>query len=231
MNRSARHAPAAGALAALATTAAAALCGPGIDATLDDVLTRVERDRPHYLFIGERHAVGPVKKFTVDLVNGLVDRGLDVGLYVEGLSTRCPPRALGCSRLASLFNPEAFRSLLDESRAIVHPIDPPSSRDRAASMAAAIQWGSEDVRVVLAGNTHVRFAGRPDVTLPIFGGGALYPDPGDLAEAFPLRDTLTFVLETTSDLVRDEGAFDEYSVVAEGCEADYAVRTRSTRVY
>ncbi|MEZ5330843.1 MAG: hypothetical protein R2991_02050 [Thermoanaerobaculia bacterium] len=166
------------------------------------MLTRVERDRPHYLFIGERHAVGPVKKFTVDLVNGLVDRGLDVGLYVEGLSTRCPPRALECSRLAPLFNAEAFRSLLDESRAVVHPLDPPGSADRAASMAAEIEWGSEDVRVVLVGNTHVRFAGRPDATLPIFGGGLLYPDPGDLAEGLPLRDTLTFVLETTDDGTR-----------------------------
>lgn len=229
MSRLAPCAAATCTLSVLTTAALGALCGPGIDTTLGDVLTRVERDRPHYLFIGERHAVGPVKKFTVDLVNGLVDRGLDVGLYVEGLSTRCPPRALECSRLAPLFNAEAFRSLLDESRAVVHPLDPPGSADRAASMAAEIEWGSEDVRVVLVGNTHVRFAGRPDATLPIFGGGLLYPDPGDLAEAFPLRDTLTFVLETTDDGTDD--ALAEYSVVADGCEADYAVRTRSTRTY
>lgn len=226
------RATAAAALLALATVPASSACGVDIDASLDDVLTRVERDHLHYLLIGERHAVGPVKKFAVDLVNGLVARGLDVGLYVEGFSTRCPPRALECSRLAPLFNAEAFHALLDESRAIVHPLDPPGRADRAERMAQEIEWGSEEVRVVLVGNSHVRFAGRPGARLPIFGGGMAYPDPGDLAEAFPLRETLTFRLETSVDALDSSAeSVDAYALLADGCDADYTIRTRPTALY
>jgi len=211
-------------LAAL-TAQAVAACGPGDGASLDEILARVERDRPRYLFIGERHAVGPVKRFAVDLVNGLVDLGMDVGLYVEGFSTECPPRALDCSRLAPLFNADAFLTLVDRSRAIVHPIDPPERSGRATRMAESIAWGSEEIRVVLVGNTHVLHAGNPDAMLPIFGGGMLYPDPGDLAEAFPRQEVLTFRLETTSDEI------ESYALLADGCDADYAIRTRPTPLY
>ena len=216
------------------TAQAVPACGPSDGASLDEILARIERDRPRYLFIGESHAVGPVKRFTVDLVNGLVDLGMDVGLYVEGFSTECPPRALDCSRLAPLFNADAFLALLDRSRAIVHPIDPPGRSGRAARMAESIAWGSEEIRVVLVGNTHVLHAGNPDAMVPIFGGGLLYPDPGDLAEAFPRQESLTFRLETTSDeieayaLIADGEA---YALIADGCDADYAIRTRPTPLY
>lgn len=215
--------------AALATMAIAATaaspCPPPAGASLDEVLARIERERPRYVLIGERHAVGPVKRFAVDLVNGLVDLGLDVGLYVEGFSTSCPPRAVACSRLAPLFNAEAFLALLDQSRALVHPLDPPERHGRAARMAESIAWGSEEIRVVLVGNSHVRRAGDPAAELPIFGGGMLYPDPGDLAEAFPRQEVLTFRLETDDD---DLGP---YSLLADGCEADYAIRTPATSRY
>jgi hypothetical protein len=100
---------------------------------------------------GERHAVGPVKRFAVDLAHELADRGHDVGLYVEGFRTDCLRADAACDSLARLFNAEAFRRLLDESRVPVHAIDPPEEDRRAARMAAAIAAGPETIRIVLVG--------------------------------------------------------------------------------
>jgi hypothetical protein len=197
----------------------------GTGTSLDEVLARIERDRPRYLFIGERHAVGPVKRFAVDLVNGLVELGFDVGLYVEGFRTDCPPRDVECRTIARAFNEEAFLTLLESSRASVHPLAPPHRSGRAAQMAATVAAGTETIRVVLVGNTHVRYAGLPKPEVPIFGGGMLYPHPGDLADAFPRQESLTFRLETTSD------ELEPYSLLAGDCEADYAVRTLPTATY
>jgi hypothetical protein len=101
-------------------------------------------------------------------------------------------------------------------------------------MAESIAWGSEEIRVVLVGNTHVLHAGNPDAMVPIFGGGVLYPDPGDLAEAFPRQEILTFRLETTSDEIEAYALIadgESYALLADGCDADYAIRTRPTPLY
>jgi hypothetical protein len=193
--------------------------------TLDELVARFERDGVRYAFVGERHGVGPVKRFAVDLANALVGRGADVGLYVEGFRTDCEPRDETCGSLSHAFNRAAFLALLDNSRAPVHPLDPPGDDARAAGMAALVADGPEAIKVVLIGRSHVIFAGRPDAVHPVYGGGMLYPDPGDVAEAFPRGETLTFNLD-------DRGAADEpYRLRTDGCAGDYVVSTKPTQQY
>jgi hypothetical protein len=203
----------------------AATCLPtGTSSSVDQIVARVGAEQRRYIFVGEIHRVGPVKKFVVDLTNELVDRGYDVGLYVEGFRTDCPLRE-DCTSLARIFNREAFQTLLDQSRAPVHAIDPPQSTGRVASMAARIAGGTESIRVVLAGRTHVLHAEDGGADLRVYGGGLRYPDPGDLAEAFERRKYLTVVLETV------DGATAEYSVREDGCGADYLLTTPWTTNY
>ncbi|HOC43379.1 MAG TPA: hypothetical protein PKJ99_10250 [Thermoanaerobaculales bacterium] len=193
--------------------------------SLDEVVARVERDGVRYAFVGEQHGIGPVKRFAVDLANALVDRGQDVGLYVEGFRTDCQPRDEACASLSHAFNRAAFLALLDNSRAPVHPLDPPGDRDRAATMAALVAGGSEAIKVVLVGRSHVIFAGDPDAVHHVFGGAMPYPDPGDVAEAFPRDQTLTFTL-------LDHGDGDEpYRLRRDGCRGDYLVSTAPSRQY
>ena len=90
--------------------------------SLSEIVDRVEADRIKYVFVGERHGVGPIKKFAVDLANALVENGRDVGLYVEGFRTNCPPGDGSCWSLARAFNDRAFRTLLDESKASIHDL-------------------------------------------------------------------------------------------------------------
>jgi hypothetical protein len=201
-------------------------CSPSAEpVTLDDVVARVERDGVHYAFVGEQHGVGPVKRFAVDLANALVDRGGDVGLYVEGFRTDCPPRDETCRTISQSFNRAAFMALLDNSRAQVHPLDPPGDGDRAARMAEVVAAGPESIKIVLVGRSHVIFAGNPDAVHQVFGGAMLYPNPGDVAEAFPRRETLTFNLQAQSD------ADGPYRLRSDGCGADYLVATTPTAQY
>jgi hypothetical protein len=206
-------------LAALPSLAAAApTCQPtGARASLDQVVARIEAEGIRYVFVGEHHAVGPAKRFAVDTANALTRRGHDVGLYVEGFRTDCDPSRTDCHSLAGLFNREAFGRLLVESLAPVHPIDPPGREARVARMAASIADGTEAIRVVLVGRSHVVHAGNPDAELWVYGGGARYPDPGDLAEFFPRDESLTVSLE-----VADEQAA-PYTLRFDGCDADYAL--------
>jgi hypothetical protein len=206
--------------------AAFAACPPvGTEVSVREVAARVEREGRRYVFVGERHAVGPVKRFAVDLAHELADRGHDVGLYVEGFRTDCPPSDAGCDSLARLFNAEAFARLLDEAQVPVHPIDPPEVDRRAGRMASAIAAGSETIRVVLVGNSHVTHAGDPDAELFVYGGALRYPDPGDLAEAFPREESLILALDTAEDAVAP------YSLHAGGCGADYTLVVANTRAY
>jgi hypothetical protein len=201
-------------------------CFPSAEpVTLDEVVARVERDGVHYAFVGEQHGVGPVKRFAVDLANALVDRGGDVGLYVEGFRTDCSPRDETCRTISQSFNRAAFLALLDNSRAPVHPLDPPGDDDRAARMAEVVAAGPESIKVVLVGRSHVIFAGNPDAVHQVFGGGRLYPNPGDVAEAFPRCETLTFNLQAHGD------ADGPYRLVSDGCGGDYLVSTTSTAQY
>jgi hypothetical protein len=203
-----------------------AACLPaGPEVSVQQVAARVEREGRTYVFVGEQHAVGPVKRFAVDLAHELADRGHEVGLYVEGFRIDCRPSDTACDSLARLFNAEAFGRLLDEARVPVHPIDPPEKDRRAARMAAAIAAGSETIRVVLVGNSHVAHAGDPDAELFVYGGALRYPDPGDLAEAFPREQSLTFSLDTA------EGAVAPYSLHDGGCGADYTLVAANTRAY
>lgn len=192
---------------------------------MTEVAERVEREGRRYLFVGERHVVGPVKRFAVDLAHELADLGHDVGLYVEGFRTDCPPSDASCDSLARLFNAEAFRRLLEDSRVPVHPIDPPGDDDRAARMASAIGAGQEAVRVVLVGKSHVTHAGDPGAEIWVYGGGMRYSDPGDVAEAFPREESLVFVLDTA------EAAAVPYSLRAGGCGADYTLITADSVAY
>lgn len=203
----------------------AACISPGRDSSLEEIVQRVHDQRVRYVFVGERHGVGPVKRFAVDLANALLDSGLDVGLYVEGFRTNCPPQDETCWSLARAFNMLAFRTLLDESRATVHPIDPPNGMERAVRMAAAIAEGTEEVRVVLVGKSHVVHAGDGEAELWVYGGGLKFPDPGDVVEVFPPHDVLTLGLETSRDVAAP------YALRESGCAVDYVVTTLDTGQY
>lgn len=203
-----------------------ASCVPADQASsLEEIVTRVHAEQIKYIFVGERHGVGPIKKFAVDLANALVDSGLDAGLYVEGFRTTCPPRESSCWSLAQTFNGDAFRALLEESKVSVYGIDPPERDRRAARMAATIAAGREAVRVVLVGKSHVVHAGDLDAELWVYGGGLRFPDPGDLAEAFPRQEILTIGLETSRDTLSS------YALHRSGCEVDYVVTTEPARDY
>lgn len=210
----------------LSPFAAGADCSPSSEEiSLDAVVERMIQSELKYAFIGERHGIGPVKRFAVDLANALVDKGLDVGVYVEGFRTDCAPRDPACRDLARIFNQDAFLALLDQCRAPVHAIDPPSPDDRAAAMAAAIAAGREGVKIVLVGRSHVIHAGDPDAAHPVFGGAMLYPDPGDVAEAFPAEEIVTFDLQSCED----ESA--AYLLRLGGCGADFVVAAPFIRRY
>jgi hypothetical protein len=211
--------------AALTTSAHAACLGPDRAATVAEVVERVHAQHLKYLFVGEQHGAGPVKRFAVDLVNALVDAGDDVGLYVEGFSTACRPADRRCDDLARLFNAPAFSTLLSESKAIVHPIDPIERDHRARRMAATIKSGTEAIRVVLVGRVHVLYADDAAAELRVYGGGMRYPDPGDLVEAFPRRQILTVGLETANV------ANAPYRLLEDGCASDYVLAAPDTRDY
>ncbi len=212
-------------LAGPAAPAGAACVSAGSVASLEEIVERLVVEGRRYVFVGERHGVGPAKRFAVDLANALVERGHDVGLYVEGFRTDCPPRDRACRHLARDFNAEAFERLLAESKAPVHAIDPPERRRRAARMAEAVAAGGEAIRIVLLGRSHVVFAGDPEAELWVYGGGLRYPDPGDVVEAFPPEQVLTLALET------DGAVVEPYSVRVDGCLADYSLATPDTGAY
>lgn len=201
-------------------------CGSsGPRATIDEIVSRVASEKVKYVFIGERHGVGPPKRFAVDLVNALVDRGHDVGLYVEGFRTDCALADTSCHRLAGVFNLEAFTTLLGRSRAPVRPLDPPERDSRAARMARTIAEGSESIRVALVGNSHVVHAENPDAELWVYGGGMKYSDPGDLVEAFARADYVTLAFEAS------ESALESYDLRQSGCKADYELLVPPTSGY
>lgn len=213
------------ALAVSAGTAVASCESPEAAVSLQDVVDRFAAGGVRYAFVGERHGSGPVKRFAVDLANALVDRGESVGLYVEGFRVDCSPDDDSCPSLAWVFNGPAFLALLDHSRAPVHPIDPVERDNRAARMASAIAAGSESIKIVLVGASHVVHAGEPEAVHLIYGGAAAYPDPGDVAEAFPRAEVLTFSLEPRDD------AGSPYALRSGGCGADYVVTALPTRAY
>ncbi len=208
------------------SVAFAACVRAGAEVSVPQVAARVEREGVRFLFVGERHAVGPVKRFAVDLAHELAARGHDVGLYVEGFRTDCPLADAACDSLARLFNAEAFDRLLAESRVPVHPIDPPEQDRRAARMAEAIAAGPETIRIVLAGNSHVAHAGDPLAELWVYGGALRYPDPGDLAEAFPREQSLIVALDAA-----DQAVTPPYALRTGGCGADYTLIAPDTPVY
>lgn len=216
----------AGCLPALPAHGSGSACVPSDRGTsLAEIVARIDAEEVKYVFVGERHDVGPIKKFVVDLANALVESGHDVGLYVEGFRTGCPPADDSCWSLARAFNARAFRTLVDESKASIHAIDPPERDRRTARMAAAIADGPEAVRVVLAGRSHVVFAGDLEAEHWVYGGQLKFPDPGDLAEAFPRQEVLTIGLETS------KGSVPSYSLRLSGCAVDYVVTTEPTRDY
>jgi hypothetical protein len=202
------------------STSTAGLAEPCADtgppATVDEVVSRLEENELKYVFIGENHSSGSPKRLAVELTNRLVDRGYEVGLYVEGFRTDCPPGDDTCPTLARLFNAEAFSKLLTESRAPVRALDPPEMDRRAQRMAATIASGQESIRVVLAGRTHIVHAEDPAAEVWIFGGAVRYPDPGDLVEAFPRGESLTIVFD-------GDDAGESFGLRVDGCRADYAL--------
>jgi len=199
-------------------------------ASIDVLIEHVEREGIRRVFVGERHDVGPVKRFAADLANALVDRGWDVGLYVEGFRTDCGTAGSPCRDIAGLFNAAAFERLVELSRAPVHPLDPPGRDRRVSEMVGRLAYGQESVQVVLVGRSHVAYAGQPDAKLYVYGGAVRYADPGDLVEAFPRRESLTVTLEVTPSGRVSEGSGDAstavypiapYQIVTDGCVADY----------
>jgi hypothetical protein len=193
--------------------------------SIEEVVDQVASRGVRYVFVGERHESGPPKRLAVDLANALVDRGHDVGLYVEGFRAGCSVEDSACHRLAELFNVTAFAALAGDSLAPVRPLDPEQSDDRAARMAATISAGREAIRIVLVGRSHVVHASDPEAELWVYGGGMRYADPGDLVEAFPREESLTLVLETS------EAVTSAYSLLVDGCLADYRFVAPATGAY
>ncbi len=185
-----------------------------------ELAERVQREGVRFVFIGEEHGAWAPKRFAVELLDRLTASGLDAGLYVEGFRTDCRPFTGGCRDLARLFNPQAFGYLLSEVGVKVHPIGPPGRDRRVERMATAIAEGHETVRVVLVGRTHVVHAGDPHAVHWVFGGGMSYPDPGDLAEAFPREASLTVVLDDDADV---------WELRGDGCRADYLLAAGPSR--
>ena len=189
------------------------------------LVARIKADHVHYVFVGEQHDIGPVKRFAVELANALASSGDGVGLYVEGFRTNCRPLDDACWSLARLFDPQAFATLVERAQVPIHAIDPPFRRGRVAAMATAIAAGHEPIRIVLAGRTHVVDAGDPHASLRVFGGGIIYPDPGDLAEAFPRSERLTV------GLVTSRMSFPGYRLRHDGRDFDYLVTTSDVADY
>ncbi len=190
-----------------------------------DLVARIEEEDLRYVFVGERHGSAPAKRFAGALTNTLLDRGNDVGLYVEGFRTDCDPHDEACPSIARKFNTEAFLALLDEVRAPVHALGPPEKDRRTDRMAATIGGGRERVRVVLVGRSHVVDAGNPDAEHWVYGGGMRYPDPGDLVEAFPREESITLTLGPAVD-----GGV-RFALRADGCLSDYTLAATSTGGY
>jgi hypothetical protein len=204
---------------------ARAECAAGAQsASVDELVRRVRSEGLRYVFVGERHGVGPVKRFAVELANALAADGIETGLYVEGFRSSCDVGDETCWSLAWAFNAGAFGALLDQARVPVHPIDPPSRERRVERMAAAIAAGDEAVRVVLAGKTHVVHADDPDADWRVFGG-LRYPSPGDLARAFERSEYVTVGLE-----VVPERTF-PYRLTRGGCGVDYQLATSDVADY
>ena len=213
-------------LTAALTPSAHSACPAGERAaSIPEIVARVRAHGIRYVFVGEQHGSGPVKRFAVDLANALAEKGDEVGLYVEGFRTDCDPADGSCENLARLFNPAAFHTLLAESRISVHAIDPVENDRRVARMAATIGAGVEPIRVVLVGSVHVLHAEDDGAELWIYGGGMRYPDPGDLVETFPRSEYLTVGLETAD--VADA----PYRVIESGCSTDYVLAAPNTRDY
>lgn len=205
--------------------AANAPCGAESRATsVDDLVRRVRGEGLRFVFIGENHGVGPVKRFAVELANALAAEGVDVGLYVEGFRSGCRPGDAGCWSLANAFNAEAFGDLLRHARVPVHPIDPSQRDRRVAKMAAAVAAGDETVRVVLAGNTHVVHADDPEAEWIVFGG-LRYPGPGDLAREFERAEYVTVGLEV------EPGDRRTHVLRSGGCGVDYQLLTADVADY
>jgi hypothetical protein len=228
-----RHGRGTAPLIALALTLSAALPDSALAsclssrriASVSDIVERVRAEHLKYVFVGERHGVGPVKRFAVDLANAFADAGDDVGLYVEGFRTNCRPGDRECPSLALWFNEPAFLTLVGESRAAVHAIDPVERDRRAARMAASVSAGGETIRIVLVGLAHVLHAGNSEAELWVYGGAVRYPDPGDLVEVFPRGESLTVGLETA------DVAGEPYVLRQDGCAADYVLAAPDTRDY
>jgi len=202
-------------------------CAPSNEAvSLEELVARVEGDGLRYVFVGERHGSGPVKRFAVELANALDDRGRDSALYIEGFRTNCAPSDAACWSLARWFNPDAFGTLLEEARVPVRPLDPPERDARGLRMAETIAAGSESVRVVLVGRSHVRFAGKDQAEVRVFGGAVRFSNPGDVVEAFPRSESLTIGLVTSQ--TRDDS---ESRLLVDGCEFDLVLSTAESRDY
>ena len=234
--------------------------GAGLErATIESLLERVEANDLRYVFVGERHDVGPVKRFAVDVANALVEVGHDVGLYVEGFRAECdhdsscsePGSAssdsLGPPELAKLFNEEAFARLRAESRAPVYGLDPRGRNSRVDRMAATLTSAAERVRVVLVGNSHVVYAGDRDAEFLVYGGSVRFPNPGDLVEALPRGEVVVVALEPEPErseleapdslargLSAESTAADRgepYALIEGGCRADYRLVAPYRRDY
>ncbi|HVS66535.1 MAG TPA: hypothetical protein VMT85_23870 [Thermoanaerobaculia bacterium] len=210
-----------------ATAARGDTCTPSNETlTFEELVARVEAEERRYVFVGERHGIGPVKRFAVELANALDARGHQVALYVEGFRTDCPPSDESCWTLARWFNPDAFGTLLEEARVPVHALDPPERDARAMRMAATIASGSEPIRIVLVGGSHVRFAGDPRAEVRVFGGALGFPDPGDVVEAFPRAHSLTIGLDTAPP-AHATGS----GLRVDGCEYDVVLSTPESPGY
>ena len=215
--------PLVGAIAATGDT-----CTPSNQTlSFEELVARVETEGRRYVFVGERHGIGPVKRFVVELANALDARGHQAALYVEGFRTDCPPSDESCWTLARWFNPDAFGTLLEEARVPVHALDPPERDARALRMAATIASGSEPIRIVLVGGSHVRFAGDPRAEVRVFGGAVGFPDPGDVVEAFPRARSLTIGLETAPPPAHATGS----GLRVDGCEYDLVLSTPESPDY
>ena len=192
--------------------------------TLDEVVARVHAEGVRYVFVGERHGVGPVKRFAVDLAHALAADGTDVALYVEGFRSGCAPGDDRCWSLAREFNRTAFDALLAAAEVPVRPLDPPERDRRVERMAETLAAASESVRVVLVGKTHVVHAADADAEWLVYGA-VRYPSPGDLARALATEGSLTIGLELAGETSAP------YRLERDGCDVHYVLTTADAADY
>jgi len=138
--------------------------------SLQELVDRIKKEFPRYIFVGEAHFVSEPKEFTSELVTELRKQGVDVGLYVEALHSTANVQKGNYDgdviRWDKQLKGMGYRGLIDSVKdgVPVHGIDHPEypsrikdseSRERVEWWKKFIEEGTEKVKVVFVGGGHI----------------------------------------------------------------------------